>query len=237
MKAMILAAGRGERLRPLTERVPKPMLPIGGEPLIVHQIRWLHRAGIRDVVINLHHLGEQIEDALGRGADLGVRIRYSPEPDLLDTGGGIKKALPLLLPGPFVILNGDIWTDYSFENLPFENLPFENLPFENLPGVRTGKAHLVLTPTPPHKPHADFHLRMEAGVAKVRRGPGDDLTYCGIAVIDAALFDGAPDGPFSLSELLFGAAAVGDLEGEVFEGTWIDIGTPEELKRARRLMA
>ncbi len=227
MKAMILAAGRGERLRPLTERVPKPMLPIGGEPLIVHQIRWLHRAGIRDVVINLHHLGEQIESALGRGADLGVRIRYSPEPDLLDTGGGIKKALPLLLPGPFVILNGDIWTDYSFENLPFENLP----------GVRTGKAHLVLTPTPPHKPHADFHLRMEAGVAKVRRGPGDDLTYCGIAVIDAALFDGAPDGPFSLSELLFGAAAVGDLEGEVFEGTWIDIGTPEELKRARRLMA
>ena len=222
MKAMILAAGRGERLRPLTERIPKPLLSVGGEPLIVHQLRWLHRAGIREVVVNLHHLGEQIEQSLGTGADIGVRIRYSHEPELLETGGGIKKALPDLLPGPFLVLNGDIWTSYAFRNLL---------------GVRPGKAHLVLTPKPPHKDRADFHVETGTDAATVRRGPGNDLTYCGIAVLEGALFAEAPDGPFSLAELLFQAADDGELTGEVFEGTWIDIGTHDELKRARHLMA
>ena len=222
MRAMILAAGRGERLRPLTERIPKPLIPIAGEPLIVHQLRWLHRAGIRDVVINLHRLGEAIERALGTGADLGVRIRYSHEPDLLDTGGGIKRALPRLAPEPFLVLNGDIWTNY---------------PFRDLTEVRPAKAHLVLTSTPAYKDEADFHLDTTDGSALVRRSARNDLTYCGIAVLAASLFDHTPDGPFSLTDPLFKAAARGEVSGEIFDGTWIDIGTPAELKRARRLTA
>ena len=213
---MILAAGRGERLKPLTERIPKPLIPIGSEPLIVHQLRWLRRAGIRDVVINLHHLGWEIERVLGTGRDLGVRIRYSVEERLLDTGGGIKKALPLLGDAPFVLLNGDIWT---------------SLRFDGLMALRPQRAHLVLTPTPPEKAYADFH--MADGL--VRRGPGNDLTYCGIAVINPTLFAESPDGPFSLASSLFRAAVDGALEGEVFDGTWIDIGTPDQLKRVRRL--
>ena len=216
MKAMILAAGRGERLAPLTERIPKPMISVAGEPLLVHQVRWLRRAGIRDVVVNVHHLGEQIEQRLGDGTDLGVRILYSRERTLLDTGGGVKKALPHLGPGPFVVLNGDIWTNY---------------PFRSLLGLRPAKAHLVLTPTPPHRPRADFHLDR----GRVRRGCGDDLTYCGIAVLDAALFTSSPAGAFSLADLFFAAAAEGSVSGEVFAGTWIDIGTPDQLKRVRRL--
>ena len=219
---MILAAGRGERLRPLTERIPKPLIPVAGEPLIVHQLRWLQRASIRDVVINLHHLGEAIEQALGTGADLGVRIHYSPESELLDTGGGVKQALPQLGPGPFMVLNGDIWTNY---------------PFRDLADVRPAKAHLVLTPTPAYKDHADFHLDTGAGARHVRRGTGNDLTYCGIAVLAKSLFDDTPDGPFSLTDPLFRAVARREVTGEVFNGTWIDIGTPKELKRARRITA
>ncbi|MCY3841486.1 MAG: nucleotidyltransferase family protein [Gammaproteobacteria bacterium] len=222
MRAMILAAGRGERLRPLTERVPKPLLPVAGEPLIVHQLRWLRRAGIRDVVINLHHLAEAIEGKLGAGSDLGVRIHYSRESELLETGGGIKRALPELRPGPFVVLNGDIWTNYVFRDLV---------------DVRPGKAHLVLMPTPVYKDRADFHLDATGGTALVRRGADNDLTYCGIAVLSESLFDDTPDGPFSLTDPLFSAVDRGEVTGEVFDGTWIDIGTPKELKRARRLTA
>ena len=219
---MILAAGRGERLRPLTERLPKPLIPFAGEPLIVHQVRWLYRAGIRDVVVNLHHLGEAIERALGTGVDLGVRIHYSHEPELLDTGGGVKKALPRLGPGPFVVLNGDIWTDYVFRNLA---------------DVHPAKAHLVLTPTPAYKDHADFRLDTADGAMHVRRGADNDLTYCGIAVFSESLFDDTPECPFSLTDPLFSAVDRGEVTGEVFDGTWIDIGTPRELKRAQRLTA
>lgn len=217
VKAMILAAGRGERLRPLTERVPKPMLPIANEPLIVHQLRWLRRAGIRDVVVNVHHLADQIERGLGSGADLGMRIHYSREDELLETGGGIKKALPRLRPSPFLVLNGDIWT---------------NFPFKQLLPRRPEQAHLVLTPKPPHLKQGDFHLC----AGRAWRGADDDLTYCGIAVVDEALFHDSPSAPFSLAELFFRAAAAGRLDGELFDGTWIDIGTPEQLKRVRRLM-
>ena len=219
MKAMILAAGRGERLKPLTERIPKPMIPIGSEPLIVHQLRWLHRAGIRDVVINVHHLGEQVERGLGGGADQGVRIRYSREEHLLNTGGGVKKALPLLEPGPFLVLNGDIWTNY---------------PFRQLVDKRPQQAHLVLTPKPQHLVHGDFRLE---GALVRREAPRvlNDLTFCGFGVLSAALFENSPDGAFSLADLYFRAAAAGELRGERFEGAWIDIGTPEQLKRVRRL--
>ena len=143
MKAMILAAGRGERLRPLTDRMPKPMIPIASEPLITHQIRWLQRAGVTEVVINLHHLGEQIQSHLGSGRDLGVSIRYSLEEELLDTGGGIVKALPLLGEAPFLLLNGDIWSNFRFVSL-VDAMP------------ETG--HVVLTPTPAHRKVSDFGL-------------------------------------------------------------------------------
>ncbi len=219
---MILAAGRGERLRPLTERIPKPLIRLAGEPLIVHQLRWLRRAGILDVVVNLHHLGATIEKELGTGNDLGVRIRYSREAELLDTGGGIKKALPDLVPGPFILLNGDIWTNY---------------PFRNLTDIRPAKAHLVLTPTPAHKGAADFRLETTGDAARVRRDAANDLTYCGIAVLDESLFADSPDGAFPLTDPLFSAVGRDEVTGELFTGTWIDIGTPAELKRARRLAA
>ena len=219
MKAMILAAGRGERLRPLTDRVPKPMIPIRGEPLIVHQLGWLRQAGITEVVVNVHHLAAHIEQALGDGAKFGMHIRYSRERELLDTGGGILQALDWLRPGPFVVLNGDIWTDYGFAAL-------------RPPADAIG--HLVLTPTPAHRQHGDFHLDGD----RVRRGEPErnDLTYCGIAVLREALFDNAPAGPFSLRELYFDAAAEGKLTGERFAGTWIDIGTPAMLERAQALV-
>lgn len=213
---MILAAGRGERLKPLTDRMPKPMIPIAGEPLIAHQLRWLHRAGIRDVVVNVHHLWQQIERGIGSGSDLGVRVRYSREDQLLETGGGVKRALPLLGAAPFIVLNGDIWTNYAFKNLV---------------GMQPQRAHLVLTPTPAHLADGDF--RLDRG--QVRRGEDADLTYCGIAVLASALFDDSPDGAFSLRDLFFRAAAENRLDGEAFAGTWIDIGSHDQLKRVRQL--
>lgn len=222
---MILAAGRGRRLAPLTDQVPKPLVRIAGEPLIVHQLRWLRRAGVRDVVVNLHHLGEQIEAAIGDGRTFGVRVRYSREEELLETGGGIRKALAHLRPTPFLVLNGDIWT---------------NFPFRKLLSVRPTSAHLVLTPKPPHKSAADFHFVAKAdrdaeGHGQVGRDPAvDDLTYCGFGVFSEELFANAGEGPFSLRELLFHAAHRRLLTGERFDGVWIDIGTPEQLRRARR---
>ena len=219
MKAMILAAGRGTRLAPLTEAMPKPMIPIASEPLIVHQLRWLHRAGIRDVVINLHHLGEQIRDHIGRGGDFGVRVQYSVEEELLETGGGILKALPMLGPEPFLVLNGDVWTNY---------------PFRELSELAPQLAHLVLTPTPEGQA-GDFRLEGDS----VRRDADDpdarDLTFCGIAVLREAIFQDAPSGPFSMRDLYFRAAAEGRLEGERFDGLWVDIGTHDQLRRVRRI--
>ena len=225
---MILAAGRGERLRPLTDRQPKPLLPIAGAPLIVHQLRWLRRVGAHEVVVNTHHLAAQIEERLGTGTEFGMRLRISREAELLDTGGGIRQALPWLAPGPFLLLNGDIWTDYAFAALASRATP---------PNESAGTlGHLVLTPTPPHLSHSDFHLD-EAG--RVRREPAanNDLTYCGIAQLTTALFAAAAEGPFSLRELYFAAAAAGRLTGERFAGTWIDIGTPGQLARARCIAA
>ena len=216
---MILAAGRGERLRPLTERMPKPMIPIAGEPLIVHQLRWLRRAGIEEVVVNLHHLGEQIATHVGSGRDLGLRVRYSREETLLGTGGGVRRALPLLGQDPFLVLNGDVWT---------------NFPFRGLLGTAPAGAHLVLTPCPAHRTHADFAL--VDGRVRRHGGEGDDLVYCGIAVLDPGIFDGTPDGPFDLArEIYLGAAQAGRLTGELFEGRWFDIGSPDQLRAVRRL--
>lgn len=219
MKAMILAAGRGERLKPLTDTTPKPLLEIDGEPLIAHQLRWLVGAGVRQVVVNLHHLGPQIEAALGDGHRFGVSIRYSREDTLLETGGGIAKALPILGDAPFLLLNGDIWTDFSFAALPTH--------------LNGDLAHLVLVDKPAHREVGDFDL---VG-GRVRRSGGRAMVYCGIALLTPGLFAGAADGPFSLRDLLFAAADRDRIGGQGYSGLWIDIGSPERLAAARAAAA
>jgi N-acetyl-alpha-D-muramate 1-phosphate uridylyltransferase len=211
---MILAAGRGERLRPLTDKTPKPLLDIRGEPLVVHQLRWLAAAGIREIVINLRHLGTQISTRLGDGTAFGVQIRYSIETAPLETGGGIQCALPLLGEAPFAIVNGDIWTDYAFDRLP-----------TTLGGEL---AHLVLAP----RSHGRGDFGLEQG--RVTRATVRPYTYCGIAVIAPELFADAPPPPFSLRELLFTAVAADRVSGEVWSGRWTDIGTPDQLASLRQ---
>lgn len=211
MRAMILAAGRGDRLRPLTDTLPKPLAPIAGQPLLVHQLGWLARAGVRDVVINLHHLGDQIEAAIGTGAAQGVQVRYSREINRLETGGGIVQALPMLGPDPFLLLNGDIFTDFPFAQLSSAM-------------AATDDAHLVLTPRPPHRATGDFEA--QAGRVTAR---GHAYVYCGIAVLHPRLFAGCATVPFSLRELLFAALARRALGATIWDGYWMDIGTPEQL--------
>ncbi len=214
MKAMILAAGRGERLRPLTDRLPKPLLEIGGETLVERHLDALARAGCRDVVINVSHLGDLIESRLGDGAAHGVRIRYSREPQgALETAGGIVHALPLLGSKPFIVVNADIWTDFDFA----------------LPAPQPGAAHLVLVPNPAHNPAGDFAL-VEG---RVQRPPGRPLTYAGIGCYDPGLFAGCAPGPAPLGPLLFALAGSGRLRGQVHHGRWFDIGTAERLAQAR----
>jgi N-acetyl-alpha-D-muramate 1-phosphate uridylyltransferase len=211
MKAMILAAGRGERLRPLTDRVPKPLAPVAGRPLLAHQLGWLTAAGIHDVVINLHHLGAHIEAAFGDGGAFGVRIRYSHEAERLETGGGIVQALPLLGAEPFLVLNGDIYTD-----LPFATLR-DALPAD-------ADAHLVLTPTPPVREQGDFEYADGRVTAR-----GGAYVYCGISILRPELFAGRRAEPFSLRDLLFAAIDRGRVSAQVWAGYWTDIGTPDQL--------
>jgi len=215
MKVMILAAGFGRRMRPLTLHTPKPLLTAGGRSLIDWHLRRLAQQGFTDVVINHHHLGGQLEQALGDGSRWGLRIRWSPEPEILETGGGIRQALPLLGEAPFVVLNADIWTDYDFGQLP-----------ARLPGGVLG--HLVLVPVAAHAPLGDFHLDEQGRVGV--DGPGSRLTFSGISVLDPALFDGVPPGPRPLPELLRPAMTEGRILGELFRGRWHDVGTPERLE-------
>lgn len=217
MKAMILAAGKGERMRPLTLTTPKPLLPVAGIPLIRWHIEALARAGIRELVINHAWLGEQIESTLGDGAALGVSISWSPEGEPLETGGGIRRALPLLGAEPFVLINGDIWARFDFASLKLA------------PGCL---AHLVLVDNPAHKHGGDFCL-VEGQVSNPGGHP--ELTFSGISVIDPELFADQPDGAFPLAPLLRQAASAGRVSGERYSGVWIDVGTPERLAEADRL--
>lgn len=213
MKAMILAAGRGERMRPLTDTVPKPLLLAGGKPLIVHLIERLRREGFRDLVINYAYLGQRLLSVLKDGRHLGVRIRYSAEPEnALDTGGGIFNALPLLGKSPFLVVNGDVWTDYPFHRLAQESLPY--------------LAHLVMVNNPPHHPEGDFAL-IEG---KVNHRSGPRLTFSGLGVYRPELFDGQEGGRFPLAPLLRAAAMRGKVSAEYYDGQWIDVGTPQRLK-------
>lgn len=213
MTAMILAAGRGERMRPLTDRTPKPLLRAGDKTLIEHLIGQLHRGGHDDIVINHAHLGEQIEVQLGDGARYGVRIRYSAEREGgLETAGGIFKALPLLKSDPFIVVNGDIWTDF---------------PFSELPRQLDGLAYLVLVDNPTHHPQGDFALN---GACAVAEG-ASKLTFSGIGVYRHALFKDCVAGKFPLAPLLRKAMAQGLVAGRHYRGVWTDIGTPERLQQ------
>lgn len=216
MKAMILAAGKGERLRPLTLHTPKPLVRAAGVPLIEYHVKALVAAGFTELVINHAWLGEQIEAYLGDGSRFGAQIHYSAEGEPMETGGGIHHALPLLGHAPFVVVNGDIWTDYDFANLR---------------GPLNGLAHLVLVANPAHHPYGDFRLVD----GQVRDEPGQ--TYSGIAVLDPKLFADCSPGAFKLAPLLRRAMGVGEVTGELFEGRWVDVGTHERLAEVERLLA
>jgi MurNAc alpha-1-phosphate uridylyltransferase len=219
MKAMILAAGKGERMRPLTLTTPKPLIRAGGVPLIEYHLRALAAAGFTDIVINHAWLGQQIEDYLGDGSRWGVRIQYSPEGEPLETGGGIFRALPLLGDEPFLVVNGDIWTDYDFSVL---HAPIHGL------------AHLVLVSNPPHHPAGDFSL-VEDEVCEPQPGEST-LTYSGVSVLHPELFAGCAVGAFKLAPLLRKAMADGQVSGETLRGHWVDVGTLERLAEVEQLL-
>jgi MurNAc alpha-1-phosphate uridylyltransferase len=210
---MILAAGRGERMRPLTDAVPKSLLRAGGKPLIVWMIEGLARAGIRELVINHAHHGELIEQALGDGSQLGVSINYSPENPALETAGGIARALPLLGSGPFIAVAADIYTDYDFSRLiaAAKTLP---------------SAHLVLVPNPEHNPKGDFAL----DGSRVENDGPQRLTFAALGLYRPELFAGfSRDAPAKLAPLLRAAIGRAQVTGEQYGGEWRDIGTPSRL--------
>ncbi len=226
MKAMILAAGRGERLRPLTDTKPKPLLEVAGKPLIVHQLEALARGGVRQFVINLGYMGEQIHDCLGDGSRYGVEIRYSEEGATpLETAGGIIQALPMLGDAPFIIANADVFTDFDYRTLINRTFNVD--------------AHLVLVDNPPHHPAGDFVLLTaepaEALVGRVATSGGAKLTYSGLGLYHPRLFHGLKSGKRSLAPLLFQAAPGGRISGEHFSGMWHDIGTLDSLTRVNEM--
>jgi len=230
MKAMILAAGRGERMRPLTDTTPKPLLPAGGKPLIVWHLERLAAAGCREVVINHAHLGAQLEAVLGDGSAWGLSIAWSPEPPgALETAGGIAQALPLLGDAPFLVLNGDIWCDWDVRRA--RAAAARNAACGRL-------AHLVFVDTPPHHPGGDFRLAGEAvALADPAERPGDNLTYAGIGVFAPAFFAGVPHGAaMKLRPLLDAGIACGIVGGERHAGRWVDVGTPQRLAELDRTL-
>ena len=203
----------------LTDCVPKPLLEVGGRPLIEHQIGRLAAAGFRDIVINLAWLGERIEARLGDGSKLGVRIRYSRESEgALETGGGIRRALPLLGEAPFVVVGADVWSDY---------------PFEKLHGAAVDDGHIVLVDNPVHHPQGDFGLAPDG---KVLDAGGDRLTFSGIGCYRPRLFAARSDGRFPLAAVLRDAIGAGTLSGEHHRGEWVDVGTPDRLRALDRTL-
>ncbi len=217
MKAFILAAGRGERMRPLTDHTPKPLLLAGGKPLIVWHLERLAAAGFREIVINHAHLGSLIEQTLGDGAQWGLHIQYSPEPPgALETAGGIATALPLLGDEPFLVVNGDVYCDFDFGR--FFRLTVE--------GWKPA-AHLVMVSNPAHHTGGDFSLD---GEHVVYANGEQTLTYAGIGVFSPSFFaDEKPGTIMKLRPLLDAAIAAGTLTGERYAGRWVDVGTPQRL--------
>jgi MurNAc alpha-1-phosphate uridylyltransferase len=213
MKGMILAAGFGKRMRPLTDHTPKPLLPLAGKPLIEYHIEAMVAAGIRDIVINHAYLGEQIEACLGDGSRLGASIVYSPEGEPRNTGGGVFNALPLLGDQPFLLLNGDVWTDY---------------PLGQLLSREVALAHLVMVDNPDHNDSGDFSLAEDGSLSLA--GCGRGLTFSGISVLSPLLFDACHAGDFPLRDPLVVAMEQCAVSGEYFSGGWVDVGTPERLQ-------
>ncbi len=210
--AMILAAGRGERMRPLTDRCPKPLLRVRGKPLIEHHVERLAMAGIESIVINLAWLGSMIRDYLGDGSRYGVTLTYSEEaPRALETAGGIFRALPHLIPGPFLTVNGDIFTDF---------------PFALAALAPDRDAHLVLVPNPPQHPGGDFGLEHRLAVPSA----AVQFTFSGIAVFREQFFENCVDGAFPLKPLLMRSMAARRCSAELYSGLWEDVGTAERLQ-------
>lgn len=214
---MILAAGRGERMRPLTDGVPKALLEVGAESLLERHLSRLAAAGIREVVVNLSYRGSQIRAALGDGGRFGLKIAFSQEPEPpLETGGGIVQALPLLGTGPFLLVNADVLTDFDFAVLRDAAEPL-----------------LVMVPNPAHHPAGDFSLTPGGTLGHAE----PKLTFAGISRLDTAFFASLAAGPRPLKPILDTAIAAGALHGLRYDGLWVDIGTPERLEEARRLLA
>jgi MurNAc alpha-1-phosphate uridylyltransferase len=216
LKAMILAAGVGERMRPLTDSVPKPLLTVAGTPLVEHHLIHLAEAGFTEVVINVSHLGQQIIDYCGDGSRWDVAITYSPEQSPLETAGGIHNALELLGDAAFLLVNGDVWVD----------APFAQLRAYRLRGNET--AHLLMVDNPPQHPQGDFHLDPDGwvqGLDENRSG----LTYAGVAIYSRAFFSSMAAGKLPMRPLLDAAIAAQQLGGEYCDGEWVDVGTPERL--------
>lgn len=226
MKAMILAAGRGERMHPLTKHTPKPLLKIAGKPLIQYHLENLAASGITEIVINVAYLGDQIEALIGDGSQWGVNIEYSRETVALDTGGGVQKALSLLGVEPFITINADVWTDFSYAHLMH---------------LQPSKAHLVLVDNPAHNVAGDFtltggHENNDSTVHNKNTMNGKVLTFAGVSVLNAALFDGIVPGIFPLAPILRQMAELGQVSGQHFKGQWFDIGTPERLNSIDKLL-
>jgi N-acetyl-alpha-D-muramate 1-phosphate uridylyltransferase len=244
MKAMILAAGRGERMRPLTDHTPKPLLKVGGKALIVWHIERLARAGFNDIVINHAYLGEQIEKSLGNGKTWGVSIEYSAELIVLETAGGIANAKALLGNAPFLVVNGDVYTDYEFGHLTkvmhamqydeFNQTEFNQTASSDIKSSRKVLAHLVMVDNPPQHALGDFSLHAvnPGNNFLVREDGAPKLTFSGIGVYQTQLFDNIAHGTAAkLAPILRAAMMCGQVTGEHFKGAWFDIGTPERLQQ------
>lgn len=212
MKAMILAAGLGKRMRPLTDHCPKPLLPVAGEPLIGHHLKRLAAVGIRDVVINVSYRADQIVEALGDGADYGVSIAFSHESQPLETAGGIAKARPLLGEAPFLLISADAFCDIDPATLSL---------------AEGDLAHLVMVDNPPHHPQGDFYL---TAAGRVQATGAPRLTYSGIALIDPRLVNELPEPCYPVAPLLRQAMASDRVAGTHHHGEWVDVGTPERLE-------
>jgi MurNAc alpha-1-phosphate uridylyltransferase len=219
MKAMVLAAGFGNRLRPLTDHTPKPLVTVGGKPLIVHHLEKLKQAGFSEVVINLGHLGSKISDTLGDGTGLGLSIQYSDEgPDPLETGGGLTKALPLLGGEPFLVVNGDVWCDLDFSSIP-KKMRMDDL------------AMLYLVPRPQWREKGDFSL----DEGRVIESEIPEFLYAGIALYHPKILEGAQVEKFSIVPRLRKAISQKLVGGILFNGEWDDVGTPERLSALKEL--
>ena len=216
MKAMILAAGMGNRMRPLTLHTPKPLLEVGGKPLIVWHIEKLQKMGVQEIVINTAWLGEKLADALGDGSQFGVKILWSHEGEGLETAGGIINALPLLGNEPFILVNGDVWTTMDFA--PLLNVQLEN-----------DLAHLVLVENPLQHPQGDFTLAANKAYTFEQARSGENLTYSGVAVMHPQMFNGLESGKRPLAPLLKQAMQQEKISAQKLQGVWVDVGTPERL--------